>query len=132
MAKFRSWNEKLKCFIYFENSKYFMENFEDCKVKENELDLFDWQNAEQCYVENLNISEIIYKNDIGVIEYPIEPYHDEKGYHYVKQIKGVVGVNLFKGLYVTKNDIKYYANDYDNSFFISIGNIHENKETICK
>ena len=45
MAKFRSWNEKLKCFVYFENGFYFID--EESKNKDDVLNVFNWQNAEQ-------------------------------------------------------------------------------------
>lgn len=124
MAKFRSWNNHENKFFYWKDGIYF--NDKEClDYIDTPVLRFNWQNAEECYYENLHIPETIYKNDIGVIEYEIEPYHDEKGYHNVKQIKGVVGLDLFKGLYVEKDNKKYYVNDYEDSFFISIGNIYE-------
>ena len=127
MAKFRSWNESTKGFVYWKNGIYY--NDITCiDHTKNPVLRFNWQNAEQCYAET-NVDSI-YKNDIGVIEYPIEPYHDEKGYHDMKQIKGVVGFDLFKGLYVEKDNKKYYVSDYYDSFFISTGNIHQ-KEQKC-
>jgi uncharacterized phage protein (TIGR01671 family) len=59
MAKFRSWNEKLKCFIYFEDGYYsYFENgaekffllgtdFNDLMMRDGKHYQFDWQTAEQ-------------------------------------------------------------------------------------
>lgn len=59
MAKFRSWNEELKCFIFFEDGYYsFFENgvekyfllgtdFNDLVMRNGNHYQFDWQNAEQ-------------------------------------------------------------------------------------
>ena len=119
MAKFRSWvNGK---FLYFKNGIY--SETEDCKKCINGVFHFNWQNAEQCYAETKVNS--IYRNDIGVIEYEVEPYHFNGEYITTKQIKGVIGIDVFQGLYVEKNNRKYYVKDYKDCFFLSIGNIHE-------
>ena len=125
MAKFRSWNEKEKRFYYWQDGYYYPNigcaTGDGCYLCNDNN--FNWQNAEQCYAETKVDS--IYRNDIGVIEYEVEPYHFNGEYITTKQIKGVIGIDVFQGLYVEKNNRKYYVKDYKDCFFLSIGNIHE-------
>ena len=113
MAKFRSWNEEENQFYYWQDGEY---NFCGGYTEMNHRNRFNWQNAEQCLYENKVLPEIIYKNDIGIIQL-------DDGY----TIKGVVDIDIMKGLYIMKDNVKYYVRDYPESFFITEGNIHEKK-----
>jgi len=55
MAKFRSWNKELKCFIRFKNGRYYIENikgFKGYKGKGSYSYYFNWQNAQRYLFTN--------------------------------------------------------------------------------
>ena len=143
--KFRSWNEKLKCFIYFEDGKYFIEEFESCKVKDNLLDLFNWQNKEQqvtinplMYYQNIDKHEEEFK-DVEFFEGDIIKMHffyddaDPVSLGWIEGEKEVIGVlkceNL-GGAVIVSDDKEYSYSLLQEPLeeLERLGNIHENKE----
>ena len=115
MAKFRSWNDKLNCFIYFDNGKY---SVNGDWVGRNPKGTFNWQNAEQSTgLKDINSKEIFVGDKVAVYDF---------------KAKGTVvfydcfGVEMDNGLHcLSFNDI------VNKDIYIEvIGNIHENKELL--
>lgn len=129
MAKFRSWNEVLKEFCYFENGEYSY-SIKDYESKSClNFDKFNWQNAEQeikvdsykCFVGDIGVLRFLERNPNSMMG---------KGCNRVKTLKGVVGFD-YRGLYIDDGKNCYYIIDYrTRAQFEIIGNIHE--ELTCK
>ena len=127
MAKFRSWNKELKCFIRFKNGRYYIENikgFKGYKGKGSYSYYFNWQNAEQ----STKISNIeCFTNDKIKVKIGFYEYSQHK------HIKTITGVLKFgnTGFYIKDEDTEYYLCSFD--WIIKcevISNIHENKEIL--
>ena len=89
MAKFRSWNEKLKSFVYFENGEYSY-SIQDYESKSClNFDKFNWQNAEliDCKEKQLLLCQLRRKRKaVEDINWHIDNIEDfKKGYALIKR-----------------------------------------------
>jgi hypothetical protein len=108
--KFRSWNEELGKFIYFEDGRYFNDTI---SMFEDNYHIFNWQNKEQGFEVK---GKTFFVNDD--IEFEAGPGRSQK---------------VLKGRLVIKNNIPtirskgcgYFLAVLDNGHFKVLGNIHE-------
>jgi len=114
MAKFRSWNEKIKCFVYFADGLYFID--ETSKIPDDPLGVFDWKNAEQEFSRN------------GLIVFVGDKFKLSDDYYGVVAFRnGVLGFDVYEhgtNDLITFEDI-YWSYSYS---IEKIGNIHEEEE----
>jgi hypothetical protein len=120
---FRSWNEELKQFFYFEGGIY-----QRCGIDRDEfnLSLFKWENAEQSTkIANTEC----FVNDMLAVEISYSPFGKPDEYQ----------EEIFKGVLKVDNLGFYLENDCEPIYLINlptiicikiIGNIHQNKEIL--
>ena len=136
--KFRSWNEELKKFFYFENGRTYKD--EECSrkrcncVSERVCSEFNWENAEQFTGKLDGNNKEIYVNDfIKVFCRKEDSYYkvafgdfelDDNEY-YETQILGYM-TTLFVESKGSLGEHESFV-DIDTSWYTVIGNIHENK-----
>ena len=128
MAKFRSWNEKLSRFFYWQNGDYFSDD--ECKLSitcnksfTHSIPLFNWQNAEQGFVIN---GQEIFENDYIKFENVItrdsvwaEPaIVVNTGYSLEARIKPYYQETPF-------NQCIIYPKKFNSCDIVKLGNIHE-------
>ena len=111
MAKFRSWNEKIKKFIYFEDGY----EFSDVQGNLKYFNHFNWQKAEQSTGRKDNNGIEIFVGDILK--------HENSTIYGVKlnQVRSEIA------LYFNNKIYAFPFGDLRHNLEI-IGNIHENKE----
>ena len=127
--KFRSWNDKLNCFIYFDNGEYFID--EDTKNKDDVLNVFNWQNAEQSAIV---LEKPCFEGDLFDLEVMIRIVKQLDTFYKEPQrfVSGLKKDEFGFYFYLEEHKLKVYL--YDDDFKIIkakiIGNIHENKELL--
>jgi hypothetical protein len=148
MAKFRSWNEELQAFIYFEDGEFsFSEDngkseihfdYDDIidKISSDNLtnedyaiintfDCFDWQNTEQSTV--IRNIECFVGDDLE-IEITFSRYGGIDDFE-EKIVRGILKFDN-SGFYIENDNFKGYLNNLTIIDIEVYGNIHENKEIL--
>ena len=124
MAKFRSWNEK--CFIYFEDGKYyFIAKSIEPELKEiASFKDFNWKNAEQFINLHDENKRDLYCGDF--VEIAIDVCAD--GYFVTRTYKAEIKKDKFGFYFYINKYLQYYFNECitdEESQLKYIGNIHE-------
>ena len=120
MAKFRSWNKELKCFIRFKNGRYYIENikgFKGYKGNGSYSYYFNWQNAEQSTGRKDNNGIEIFVGDI--LKYENSTIYGVK----LNPVRSEIALFFNNKIYA------FPFGDLRHNLEI-VGSIHENKELL--
>lgn len=123
MAKFRSWNETLNKFFYWEDGEYCGGTDSEDEQGETEF-LFNWQNAEQ---STIIVDVMCSCGDTLIVSFAYNKYNEPDN-QIEKSVKGVLKIDNM-GFYIESQEDKIYLSSLPTIFDCAvIGNIHENKE----